>query len=518
MSEKSGGLRFDVYERVHLPDDVAAIDELEEIELIPRIAVMDEGDQAILRGQLLLSGVYRSSEVHDGILALEHRIPVEISLPMHRVSRLDDISIDIDNFDVDILSARTLNVTGVLSLRGLLVDSVEEEQQWQEEVFTAVHENNGEQPLELQTDTERWEDQAETTEETEYQWQEEVEVETTAEAPSYIASETRDEQSVEGVYSNEINLEEQWQLQREEPYDQVVEVVQEDDAELVLTRNDEPEEEAEEYTTYATFVEPDYDDTLEQLEEERAEEQGFATAEAETVHSGWALLGTEATRIHEEDTEQAYEHDDEMEFAEEEISLPEYENAFEDRSPQAFEEESEIANEATMETWVETSGEIEEDEREEELVEDDEPTNVASTAPPANLNTTPHVAFHTKSADQSQENTNVGIRSLLGSSDREKALREAVIQQELDASNEQEHLAEQARQDDEVEWQSMFLGREKGQSFKKIRMCIVQKEETLEAIALRYNITPGVLQKHNQLHDSDVSEGQLLYIPATQLS
>src|SRR4030095_12457181 len=95
VSDQTNGLRFDVYERVHLPDDVAAIDELEEIELVPRIQVIDQGDHAILRGQLLLSGIYRSQNDSENSLTLEHWRPVEITLPMNRISRTEDISIAI---------------------------------------------------------------------------------------------------------------------------------------------------------------------------------------------------------------------------------------------------------------------------------------------------------------------------------------------------------------------------------------------------------------------------------------
>ncbi|NHN30107.1 LysM peptidoglycan-binding domain-containing protein [Paenibacillus sp. S3N08] len=54
-----------------------------------------------------------------GNRTLEHLIPVEITLPMNRVQRTQDIAVEIENFDVDILSTRSLNITGVLSLNGL---------------------------------------------------------------------------------------------------------------------------------------------------------------------------------------------------------------------------------------------------------------------------------------------------------------------------------------------------------------------------------------------------------------
>lgn len=142
MSEQTNGLRFDVYERVHLAEHVPAIEQLEEIELFPRIQVIDQGDQAVLKGQLILNGVYRGQNAGDTPLALQHEIPVEITLPMNRISRLDDILIEIDNFDVDLLSARTLNITGVLSLRGITAESTDDTEAaeaWREEPFTVVH-------------------------------------------------------------------------------------------------------------------------------------------------------------------------------------------------------------------------------------------------------------------------------------------------------------------------------------------------------------------------------------------
>ncbi|MBW7457794.1 hypothetical protein K0U00_27510, partial [Paenibacillus sepulcri] len=147
MSNPSSGLRFDVYERVHLPDDVAAIDELEEIELVPRIQIVQQGEQVLLKGHLLLSGVYRAPDGLEGDQALEHMIPVEITLPMNRINRLDDIAVEIDNFDVDLLSARTLNVTGVLSLLGIEIEQKQEQEEWREEPFTVVHKREDEEQL-----------------------------------------------------------------------------------------------------------------------------------------------------------------------------------------------------------------------------------------------------------------------------------------------------------------------------------------------------------------------------------
>ena len=112
MFDQSYGLRFDIYERINLTEDLPGIEELEEAELIPHIQVISQQDQATLRGHLLLAGLYKGDTEAGETEPLEHWIPVEITVPMNRVSSLDDIAVEIENFDVDLLSKRALNITG----------------------------------------------------------------------------------------------------------------------------------------------------------------------------------------------------------------------------------------------------------------------------------------------------------------------------------------------------------------------------------------------------------------------
>jgi stage VI sporulation protein D len=130
MTEQTSSLRFDIYERVHLAEDQPDMKSLDSIEMIPLIQVNTQGEHAQLKGNLLLTGQYYS-ELDNETRSLEHWIPVEITLPLNRVERLEDIAVEIENFDIDLLSSRMLNVTGVLSLRGF--DSMPAVGDWQEE-------------------------------------------------------------------------------------------------------------------------------------------------------------------------------------------------------------------------------------------------------------------------------------------------------------------------------------------------------------------------------------------------
>jgi stage VI sporulation protein D len=60
-----------------------------------------------------------------------------------------------------------------------------------------------------------------------------------------------------------------------------------------------------------------------------------------------------------------------------------------------------------------------------------------------------------------------------------------------------------------------FLARKEDVQVAKIRVCIVQQEDTLQRIAERYEVSVQQLLNLNHLGiDQEVSEGQVLYVPA----
>lgn len=427
MSNESNGLRFDVYERVHLPDDVAAIDELEEIELVPRIQVIDQGDQAVLKGQLLLSGVYRGQDGSGGSLTLEHWIPVEISLPMNRVSRLDDISIEIDNFDVDLLSARTLNITGVLSLRGISVDPIAEQApQWEEESFIAVHQR---EPNEEET----------------------------------VDSEPGDREA--GAYFHSVENEQEGGLEEER--------------EITLTSRQSSEESWLQW------------DAEQQLAQSLYEQQAQGNDIAESLQQ----------------REEQYEGYQQTSF----VSAPQ-----EEHDPLEIQAEQLVRPEIS-EAPAGANGisPFQAQEAQWELAHSSEPFQTPEPEPEPEQRKTQEVqiAFTGKTGEGEERRGDVGFRSLLQSSRREQAARQA----EEESVTQQQQAEEAARAiavEEEIEWKKLFLSKQAGDNeFRKIKVCIVQREETLEQIALRYSLNPRELLIHNGLHESAVAEGQLLYIP-----
>jgi stage VI sporulation protein D len=461
VSEQTSGLRFDVYERVHLPDDVAAIDELEEIELVPRIQVIDQGDHAVLKGQLLLSGVYRGQNAEEAPLVLEHWIPVEITLPMNRISRLDDISIDIDNFDVDLLSARTLNVTGVLSLRGISVDPVEEpEEAWREEPITVVHERSfyGSQQL-VDVQEQEQEQEQEPIQDNSFQ----------QEAPAYIAED-------ESFYASAESFEQRIAEAQAQAQERENEIEIEREREATVSISSSPNDSG--WSSSQLFAVNDR-----QPQEEQRE---ITLASQQNSDDGWLASSSQYVDEPSEIAEQ--DRNEELEQAEEEAAFAEAYALL------ALEEQAQRELEAELEAQQASQQAVQQVVQQPEK---QEPRVALSSKPPE---------------EQAEQPPNVGIMTLLQTSRREQAARQAA---------EQEIATQQAAEDaralssgDEIEWKNLFLGRNAEENeFRKIRLCIVQRDETLDAIALRYSINPREILVRNNLNESAVTEGQLLYIP-----
>ncbi len=505
VSNQSNGLRFDVYERVHLPDDVAAINELEEIELVPRIQIFDQGDQAVIKGQLMLTGVYRGQTEAEGPLALEHWIPVEISLPMNRVTRLDDISIEIDNFDVDLLSARTLNITGVLSLRGISVEPADEQQEpWEEEAFTAVHQREAAEAYRQEPVHEPVQEQEQTADGGPYAygayaselWQGALrEGENTSAEPQAGAEEAEepDRQPEAPEASEEHHA---GYIEASAEAAEAEEEGKPRDTEPAFQPLAEPEAEAGErlqpsspYAAAPAYSEPSgygYARPAEQepgQEREPAQPYGQAPQHEQGQAAAPAFPYSLAGRNAVPAEEQA-----EPELASGEpapASLPERENGF--------------------------SGIAAEPEPDRLPTDPAEPLFAPEPAQELRKQEV-QIAFASKTAGFEEEGAGFGFRALLQSSKREQAAREAA--EHSAAEKEAEEESRPGPAEDEIEWKKLFLSKKQDDNeFRKIRVCIVQKEETLESIAMRYSINPRELLTHNKLHESSVTEGQLLYIP-----
>lgn len=73
-----------------------------------------------------------------------------------------------------------------------------------------------------------------------------------------------------------------------------------------------------------------------------------------------------------------------------------------------------------------------------------------------------------------------------------------------------------SKEENENAWYLTKMLTKGGEEFKKLKMCIVQENETLDIVANRYEINQSALIRVNRLNDSNIEAGQILYIPARQ--
>lgn len=393
VTEQQSGLRFDIYERVHLADGVVGIGELEEVELVPHIQVVSRDEQAVLRGNLLLTGIYEG-EAAAGQRKLEHLIPVEITLPLNRIHRVEDIAVEIENFDIDLLSPRSLNVTGVLSLRGIEMISPVAEPSWNEEEVVFLHQ-------------------------------------------------VREEPSVPQLNEQKSDP---W-LQQEGP----TAFQQTDESNTFKHRA-----ETDGSNDFAAWAQP----------ANRAEAaEGTAEGTAERAKSKEAAA---------QSSEKAVELTQHVEP--EAAEAPEGASEFVDRD--------EIEQETVIMEEAKSLAAAEEDEK-------------------AGMK----IAFGSKKNEDAGFSGNP-LSSIL----QKLGGKETETRQETAAPSTEPE--EQPSSADALEWKKLFISSDSGEGqFRRVRMCIVQKEETLDIIAERYQLNPREIMLYNRLSSQTVSEGQIIYIP-----
>ncbi|MBP2000409.1 stage VI sporulation protein D [Paenibacillus shirakamiensis] len=423
MSDQSYGLRFDIYERVQLSADVTGIEELIELELLPEIQVVPGDEYATLRGHLHVTGLYRG---HEDTQELSHLIPVEITVPLSRVNRLEDITVEIENFDVDLLNPHSLNITGVLSLRGIeTVAFVPTTEEWKNEEYTVAHEAETEVPSR--------DDQVHL-----------AVNEPSANEPSYY----------------------DFNSHAAEPYRVAPEL-------------------------------PQLRETVREEQPVRKPERPLSPlwADKEAANAS-ATFRQEYREAKKEDNWNIFNEQDRSSSAStpHEPQVVSTEHTWEKEPPLHAEplfEEGDVVQSA--DEYLEAQGI-----REQDIVQ----------ATEAQVEEKPElkIALNSKSEDVAQEQ--VPISKLLSTG------RPGYDEDSQDVLLEEQQLS--AKDDgEEVRWKNLFITNTQEQTpFRKVKLVIVQREETIDAIADRYQLNPRELLLYNRLSEQSLEQGQVLYIPS----
>lgn len=546
MTDSSNGLRFDIYERVQLSDDAPAIEALEEIELSPLIEAAEQEDSILLRGDLLLSGTYRAAGAEGGVGKLEHRIPVEISLPLSRVRQIEELDVEIDHFDVDLLTDRSLNVTGVLGLRGVQTE-VREAPVWVEDGFTVAHE-----APERVFSQEAADPIAALPPLGEAGYAEAADAGAAASgrfdqlAGDNSGAAAFGDQQQPPAYSqpgpvylpptqaaagpgraSEAAASPVWYEQqrvRAEAEARAREEALLRQQELAQVAAEALERQLAE-SARAEAVRAAEAQAREAAERERAEQEAWRALEQAE------LLRQQAAERDRQEEAEAWERLLAYQRLEEEAASPAETSSQQPQQtqpqqsqpsdyPQVY--DTAIPIPAAWPGSADSQGEAQQPAQTDPAY----PQGAAPQAGPAAAEvqpaasapdaydrpeqTGPKLGLSGKGADGSGSDFGVGILSQLGD---KGAIRQAGLQAAEEARLAAPAENKERASGDELEWTRLFLAQESGQSFRKVKLAIVQREDTLDAIAGRYQLQTRELQLYNRLSDSHLAEGQVLYIP-----
>lgn len=488
MFDQSHGLRFDIYERIHLSEELPGIAELEEVELIPEIQVIQREDRAELYGQLLLTGLYRGE--NDRTERLEHAIPVEITVPLTRVSSLEDIGVEIDNFDIDLLTMRTVNITGVLSLRG--IGGAEPQPAWQQEEYTAAYSpsQDGQSSDADALSREHVNDAL-------YENSLWTYGEGTAES---LAEEHESVLPVQEAAGNPLFLEGSVFTHQPSPPS----AAQQKDKEVKLRTHS-----LDTQSGYAGSGSAEHWNKTEQGKAESVSSHFFG-AQEKTENSypanptDTAYPGIDANAVHSAEfaTVSGTESTGGALSAADAAAAVDQAEGAEIHAVQS--EATPLTAEAGEELVLITQDSNESftpQEIAEEGIVSQETVPVPEEKPDLK------VALGSKKETENPAKEHLTFSSLLSSS-RARKEQESLLTEEAVAVPAAPEVVK------EGEWKSRFIGGLGGaELFRKVRLCIVQREETLDTIAEKYQLSARELVMYNRLSGQNVEEGQVLYIP-----
>ncbi|MBY8912763.1 LysM peptidoglycan-binding domain-containing protein [Bacillus sp. YC2] len=465
------------------------VSELLSISLDPDIRVQEVNNYVSIKGSLELTGEYnidhnghfeeQAAELRfvdevkareDGTAELLHCFPVDITIPKNKVSHLNDVFVFIDAFDYQLTDSRILTIQADLAIEGLLDETEPKEP---------------EVPLYVAPEFAR-------------------------EEAEHLAEHGAEEEENEP----ELMIRHVPEQLSEKPEDAAVEVEteeheeakEEEEAPFLREQEDEP----------VSFTEPPPPaPVLHEKEPDEAEEPPVVTAERDDSNS-------EA-----EPAETPEQREEYLEPPPLDISLrPQEDEAEKEELPVLQEEEPE------PELLLRHQAEEADTEAEESAEEAaDEPEDELAPAYRAFLPEQEEQEFYSapkllEEEEQTDEGFEIEVRKMAPSEEEQKEeppldlsfqfskIPSEPEEPEPQAVQREEPEAETEQKEHENSHYLTKLFTREDEKFSRMKICIVQQQDTIERVCERYDITSQQLIRMNALSfDDELEEGQILYIP-----
>ncbi|MGN9864373.1 LysM peptidoglycan-binding domain-containing protein [Bacillus swezeyi] len=480
------------------------VSELLSISLDPDISVQEVNDYVSIRGSLELTGEYNIDQTReyaelpatsrfvedvklngDGSAELTHCFPVDITIPKNKVNHLNDVFVFIDAFDYQLTDARMLTIQADLAIEGLLNVSGEADER--EKAHT---------PLDLESAA---------------QAEEELE-------PVYRAGE-REEADSEQEFL--INLESPYDNQAGQLYDEAEKADGETGEETVPIYQSflgHSEREAKPFFTASLSA------------AERTKRELEAQTESHEIREN-PKAQTESHESREDPKAQTESH----ESREDPKAQAESRESREDPKAQAESHESPDNAETQLETSgisedpPETDGNSEDAKVELKREESEEPEPLyRSYTGDEETKETPFFGVPPllENEEEEREPDSFDIEVTQESAEEEEAGETIEIpeysfheqtepeKEARDEYDEENEADVSAKENDNALYLTKLFTKQGEEEFSRMRMCIVQQNDTIDLLCERYDINAQQLIRMNSLSlDEELKEGQILYIP-----
>ncbi len=151
------------------------------------------------------------------------------------------------------------------------------------------------------------------------------------------------------------------------------------------------------------------------------------------------------------------------------------------------------------------------EEQEEEQTEEDDTS--LDRAPEERENTSEEGVSVEERTDEAEDASIIPIEEEKQLHISARAVEDSETEDDSEEEVEDEEAEEESAQDRNIDYLKSMFGGEEENGQTKVRLCIVQEQDTVDSIAERYDVKKSQILKENRLEDDDVIEGQLLQIP-----
>ncbi|SDJ05332.1 stage VI sporulation protein D [Alteribacillus bidgolensis] len=172
-------------------------------------------------------------------------------------------------------------------------------------------------------------------------------------------------------------------------------------------------------------------------------------------------------------------------------------------------ENEEFSTETEEEIIEDRNNEISDNEQEDNEQEEDQIDNQSVEAKEQQESSSPIVtSFHSRDETESEN-----VQTIEPSAEDIEEVDTVQTEQE-DSSEEESTSPSMSDRDDNALYLTKVMTKGE-EEFSRVKMCIIQENESLDTIAERYDITISHLVRYNRLDNEHLEEGQILYIPAS---